>query len=75
MRIRFGALISHARPPVAGARTDIWAVCCIFGFGQVQVYRQMLTTPKRQLALPLQLGLSRLLGLDPAYGLLVFAHR
>jgi SAM-dependent methyltransferase len=68
----WSADFTHIRPWPAH---DLWAVCSILGFGTVEVYRQMITTPKRDLALPLQLGLSKLLNLDPAYGLLAFARR
>jgi 2-polyprenyl-3-methyl-5-hydroxy-6-metoxy-1,4-benzoquinol methylase len=68
----WSADFTHIRPWPAH---DLWAVCTILGFEHVEVYRQMLTTPKRDLALPFQLALSKLLSLDPAYGLLAFAHR
>jgi 2-polyprenyl-3-methyl-5-hydroxy-6-metoxy-1,4-benzoquinol methylase len=68
----WSADFTHIRPWPAH---DIWAVCKIVGFERVDVYRQMISTPKRDLALPLQLALSKLLGLDPAYGLLAFAVR
>jgi SAM-dependent methyltransferase len=68
----WSADFTHIRPWPAH---DIWAVCKIAGFEHVQVYRQMISTPKRDLTLPLQLGLSKLLGLDPAYALLAFATR
>lgn len=68
----WSADFTHIRPWPAH---DIWAVCKIAGFDRVEVKRQMISTPKRDLTLPLQLGLSKLLGLDPAYGLLAFAQR
>jgi SAM-dependent methyltransferase len=68
----WSSCVTHIRPwPVQ----DLWAICKIAGFTQVEVYRQMLVTPRRRLILPAQLAISRLLGIDPAYGLLLFAHR
>lgn len=68
----WSADLSHIRPWPAH---DLWAVCCVAGLTNVEVYRQMLRTPRRQFLAPLEIGLSRLLNLDPAYGLLVFAHK
>jgi SAM-dependent methyltransferase len=54
---------------------DLWAVCKALGFRDVEVIRQLDTSPKLDLVLPLRVGLSKLLGVDPAGGLLAFAQR
>jgi len=64
--------VTHVRPWPAH---DLWSVCQVAGLTGVEVYRQMVTTRRRQLAAPIQVSLSRLLGLDPAVGLLLFAHK
>jgi len=68
----WSADLTHVRPWPAH---DLWALCSIAGLQRIAVYRQMLVTPRRQIIAPLQLALSRLLGIDPAYGLLLFAHK
>lgn len=64
--------LTHVRPWPAH---DLWALCVIAGLEGIEVYRQMLTSRKRRPLIPLQIGLARLLELDPAYGLLLFAHK
>jgi SAM-dependent methyltransferase len=68
----WSADFTHVRPWPAH---DVWAVCRVLGFSEVTVYRQMLVPARRRLLVPLQLALSKVLELDPAYGLLVFARR
>jgi hypothetical protein len=68
----WSADLTHIRPWPAH---DLWALCSIAGLQRIAIYRQMLVTPRRQVIAPLQLVLSRLLGIDPAYGLLLFAHK
>lgn len=68
----WSADFTHIRPWPA---RDIWAILLAAGLEHVEVYRQMLMNKKRRLMWPLQSGLSRLLGLDPAEGLLVFARK
>lgn len=63
---------THVRPWPAA---DLWAVLLLGGLDQVEVYRQMLTSRRRQLAMPLQAALARLLEIDPAHGLLVFGRK
>jgi len=64
--------VTHIRPwPVQ----DLWAICQIGGLTRVEAYRQMLVTPRRRVLLPVQLALSKLLGLDPAHGIILFAHK
>jgi SAM-dependent methyltransferase len=68
----WSSCVTHIRPwPVQ----DLWAICKLGGLTQVAVYRQMLVTPRRRVLLPAQLALSKLLGIDPAYGLLLFARK
>jgi SAM-dependent methyltransferase len=68
----WSSCVTHVRPwPVQ----DLWAICQIAGLERVSVHRQMLVTPRRRALLPAQLALSKLLGIDPAYGLLLFAHK
>jgi SAM-dependent methyltransferase len=68
----WSSCVTHIRPwPVQ----DLWAICKIAGLTRVEAYRQMLVTPRRRLLLPTQLAFSRLLGIDPAYGLILFAHK
>jgi hypothetical protein len=66
----WSADLTHIRPWPAH---DLWSVCQVIGLEHVELYRQMLITPKRRLAAPLQIALSRVLDLDVAYGLLLFA--
>jgi hypothetical protein len=54
---------------------DLWALCTLGGLGPVEIYRQMLVTHRRRLLLPIQLPLSRLLGIDPAHGVILFARK
>jgi SAM-dependent methyltransferase len=68
----WSADVTHIRPWPAH---DLWSICQVVGLKDVEIYRQMLVTPKRRLVAPMQLALSRLLDLDPAYGLLLFAHK
>jgi SAM-dependent methyltransferase len=68
----WSADFTHVRPWPAH---DLWALCETAGLEGIEVYRQYLITRKRWATLPLQLALSKLLQLDPAYGLLVFAHK
>ena len=63
---------SHIRPWPAH---DLWAACRALGFSDVDVFRQAFNNPRRALTWPLQRGLSKLLGIDSAEGLLVFARR
>jgi len=51
----WGSDFTHVRPWPAH---DLWALCAVAGLEQIEVYRQMLTTPKRRLAAPLQMALS-----------------
>jgi SAM-dependent methyltransferase len=68
----WSSCVTHIRPwPVQ----DLWGICRLGGLTQVEAYRQMLVTPRRRLLLPVQLGLSKLLSLDPAHGILLFAHK
>jgi SAM-dependent methyltransferase len=68
----WSADLTHIRPWPAH---DLWALCSIAGLQRIAIYRQLLVTPRRRIVVPLQLVLSRLLGIDPAYGLLLFAHK
>ncbi|MDP9225299.1 MAG: methyltransferase domain-containing protein, partial [Actinomycetota bacterium] len=68
----WSADFTHVRPWPAH---DLWALCIIAGLQPVEVYRQVLLTRKRRIMMPLQLALSRLLDVDLAYGLIVFAHK
>jgi hypothetical protein len=63
---------THVRPWPA---QDLWATCRVAGLTDVFIYRQMLVSPRRRIILPLQLALSKLLGIDPAQGLILFAHK
>ena len=54
---------------------DLWAICTLGGLAPVEVYRQMLVTRRRRVVLPAQRLLSRLLGLDVANGIVVFARK
>jgi SAM-dependent methyltransferase len=64
--------VTHIRPwPVE----DLWATCILGGLTRVAVYRQMLVTPRRRVLLPVQLVLSKLLSIDAAQGLMLFAHK
>jgi SAM-dependent methyltransferase len=68
----WSSCLTHVRPwPVQ----DLWAVCQLSGLTGIEAYRQMLVTPRRRPLLPVQLGLSKLLGLDPAHGVMLFAHK
>jgi predicted SAM-dependent methyltransferase len=68
----WSADFTHIRPWPA---RDLWAILRIAGFEEVEIYRQMLTSTKRSAMMPLQAGISRLLGIDPAQGLLVFGTK
>jgi SAM-dependent methyltransferase len=68
----WSSCMTHVRPWPA---QDLWAVCTVGGLVPVAVYRQMLVTPRRRVLLPAQLSLSKLLGIDPAQGLMLFAHK
>jgi 2-polyprenyl-3-methyl-5-hydroxy-6-metoxy-1,4-benzoquinol methylase len=68
----WSADFTHIRPWPA---RDLWAILLVVGFQDVEVYRQMLTNRRRQLTLPLQMALSKLLELDPAHGLLAFGRK
>ena len=68
----WSSCVTHIRP---WPMQDLWAICKLAGLTRVTVYRQMLVTPRRRLLLPAQLALSRLLGIDPAHGLLLFARK
>jgi SAM-dependent methyltransferase len=68
----WSADFTHIRPWPAH---DVWGVCQVLGFGQVDVYRQMFSTRRRDRWFPVQRALSTLLDLDPAQGLLAFARR
>jgi hypothetical protein len=63
---------THIRPWPAH---DLWAMCRVAGFREVEVHRQVLVAKGRRPILPVKSALSRLLDLDPAYGLLVFATK
>jgi SAM-dependent methyltransferase len=63
---------THIRPWPAA---DLWALCYALGFSDVEVYRQMLVPPRRRVVLPIQKLLCKVLELDPAHGLVVFARR
>jgi SAM-dependent methyltransferase len=63
---------THVRPWPA---RDLWAILLVAGLEEVEVYRQMLTNPRRKLTMPLQAALSKLLELDPAQGLLAFGRK
>jgi predicted SAM-dependent methyltransferase len=63
---------THTRPWPAH---DLWALCRIMGFADVDIYRQVLVARGRRPILPFKVALSRLLDLDPAYGLLLFARK
>jgi SAM-dependent methyltransferase len=63
---------THVRPWPAA---DLWAVLVVGGLSDVQVYRQVLTRRWRFLTMPLQHLLARILDIDPAQGLLVFARK
>jgi SAM-dependent methyltransferase len=68
----WSADFTHVRPWPA---RDLWAILLIAGLEDVEVYRQMLTNRRRQLTMPLQTALSKLLELDPAQGLLAFGRK
>jgi SAM-dependent methyltransferase len=68
----WSADFTHIRPWPAA---DLWAVLLVGGLDDVEVYRQILTTRRRQLAMPLQTALARLLEIDPAHGLLAFGRK
>jgi SAM-dependent methyltransferase len=68
----WSSCFTHIRPwPVQ----DLWATCNLGGLTQVAAYRQMLVTPRRRVLLPAQLVLSKLLGIDPAHSLILFARK
>jgi SAM-dependent methyltransferase len=67
----WSADFTHIRP---WPPHDLWALCKLEGFTDVRVYRQVLAPPRRRALWPLQRGLSKLLDLDPAYGLTVVAR-
>lgn len=68
----WSSCMTHIRPwPVQ----DLWAVCTLSGLTQVEAYRQMLVTPRRRPLLPIQLAFCKLLGLDPAHGIMLFANK
>jgi SAM-dependent methyltransferase len=68
----WSADFTHVRPWPAA---DLWAVLLVGGLDDVEVYRQMLTNRKRQITMPLQVALARLLEIDPAHGLLAFGRK
>jgi predicted SAM-dependent methyltransferase len=68
----WSADFTHVRP---WPSHDLWAICTLLGYEDVNVYRQWLTGPRRRLVKPLQFALANVLGIDPAYGLLLFASR
>jgi predicted SAM-dependent methyltransferase len=68
----WSADFTHVRP---WPSHDLWALCTLLGYSEIAVYRQWLTGPRRRLVKPLQFALSNVLGIDPAYGLLVFATK
>jgi SAM-dependent methyltransferase len=68
----WSSCMTHVRPWPA---QDLWATCRVAGLTDVAIYRQMLVTRRRQTILPLQLAMSKLLGIDAAQGLMLFAHK
>jgi SAM-dependent methyltransferase len=68
----WSSCVTHVRPWPA---QDLWAACVIGGLWPVEVYRQMLVSRRRVPLLPLQLALSRVLSIDPAQGILLFARK
>jgi SAM-dependent methyltransferase len=68
----WSADFTHVRPWPAA---DLWAVLLVGGLDDVEIYRQMLTNRKRQITMPLQVALARLLEIDPAHGLLAFGRK
>ena len=68
----WSADFTHIRPWPA---RDLWAILHVAGLDKVDVYRQMVTTWRRDVLTPLQIVISRLLALDPAQGLLVFGRK
>jgi SAM-dependent methyltransferase len=66
----WSADFTHVRP---WPEVDLWALGTVLGFEQVDVYRQMLIPPRRRIVVPLQQALCKVLELDPAHGLVVFA--
>lgn len=68
----WSSCFTHVR---AWPAQDLWAICKIAGLTRVAIYRQMLVPPRRRVVLPLQLGLAKLVGLDPAHTLMLFAHK
>jgi hypothetical protein len=68
----WSADFTHVRPWPAH---DLWAMCRVAGFREVEVYRQVLVPHGKRFVLPLKVALCRLLDLDPAYGLLLFARK
>jgi SAM-dependent methyltransferase len=63
---------THIRPWPAH---DLWAVLHLLGLRDIALYRQMFTSAKRRFTMPLQRAVAKLLELDPAHGLLAFAHK
>jgi SAM-dependent methyltransferase len=64
--------MTHVRPwPVQ----DLWATCRLAGLADVSIYRQMLVTPRRRPIVPIQLALSKLMGIDAAQGIMLFGHK
>jgi SAM-dependent methyltransferase len=63
---------THIRPWPAH---DIWALGEAVGFERVEVYRQMFVPRRRRIVIPLQRALCKVLELDPAHGLVAFAHK
>ena len=68
----WSSCMTHVRPWPA---QDLWATCRVAGLADVAIYRQMLVTRRRRLILPLQLAISKLLGIDAAQGLMLFARK
>ncbi len=68
----WSADVTHVRP---WPSHDLWALCVVAGLEGIEVYRQALTSKRRRFTIPLQIALGRLMGFDPAYGLLLFAHK
>jgi len=63
---------THVRP---WPMQDLWAICTLGGLAPVEVYRQMLVSRRRRAVLPAQRLVSKLLGLDVAQGIVVFARK
>jgi SAM-dependent methyltransferase len=68
----WSSCVTHVRPWPA---QDLWGLCTLGGLAPVHVFRQMLVTPRRRALLPAQLAVSKLVGIDPAQGLMLFAHK